>query len=148
MMRPRVVWSQSPGWPGDTPRARPRRARRARRLLRIAVLLAILRLTPVARAVLSRWRILLPAAVLTVAGVLMRSGSASIVLVPGLVMFFAAPLSQPRSRWAQPSELERELAGYSTPAQRRDLEAILDRYPDEVTVQLRNILARQRLARG
>jgi hypothetical protein len=39
--------------------------------------------------------------------------------------------------------LERELAGYCTPAQRADLEATLDRYPDGVTWELREILARQ-----
>lgn len=44
------------------------------------------------------------------------------------------------------SELERELAAFSTPAQRRDLEATLDRYPDNITHELRNILARQAMA--
>ena len=44
------------------------------------------------------------------------------------------------------SELERELAAFSTPAQRRDLEATLDRYPDDITYELRNILARQAMA--
>jgi hypothetical protein len=42
--------------------------------------------------------------------------------------------------------LERELAGYSTPAERCDLEAALDRYPDGVTHELRAILARQAMA--
>jgi hypothetical protein len=40
-------------------------------------------------------------------------------------------------------DLERELAGYSTPAQRCDLEAMLDRYPDGVTYEIREILSRQ-----
>jgi hypothetical protein len=44
------------------------------------------------------------------------------------------------------SELERELAAFSTAAQRRDLEATLDRYPDSITCELRNILARQAMA--
>jgi hypothetical protein len=35
--------------------------------------------------------------------------------------------------------LKRELAAYSTPAQRCDLEAILDEYPDEDTSELRAI---------
>jgi hypothetical protein len=48
------------------------------------------------------------------------------------------------SKWG--SELERELAAFSTPAQRRDLEATLDRYPDNITYELRNILARQSMA--
>jgi hypothetical protein len=43
-------------------------------------------------------------------------------------------------------ELERELAAYSTPAQRCDLEATFDRYPDSVTYELRDILARQAIA--
>jgi hypothetical protein len=41
------------------------------------------------------------------------------------------------------TELERELAGYATAADRRDLEAVLDRYPDGATHELRSILARQ-----
>lgn len=51
-----------------------------------------------------------------------------------------------RARWRahkQRCELVRELAEYSTPAQRCDLQATLDRYPDYVTYELRDILARQ-----
>jgi len=44
------------------------------------------------------------------------------------------------------SDLERELAGYATPAERCDLEATLDRYPDGTTHELRDILARQSMA--
>ena len=44
-------------------------------------------------------------------------------------------------------QLERELAGYSTPAQRADFEAILDHHPDGATWELRDILARQAWAR-
>jgi hypothetical protein len=44
------------------------------------------------------------------------------------------------------SDLERELAGYATPAERCDLEATLDRYPDGITHELRDILARQSVA--
>lgn len=44
------------------------------------------------------------------------------------------------------AELERELAGYADGADRCDLEAILDRYPDGVTHELRSILARQYMA--
>ena len=54
-----------------------------------------------------------------------------------------------RTRWRayeRRSELERELAAYSTPAQRSDLEAILDRYPDSITYELRDILASQAMA--
>ena len=51
-----------------------------------------------------------------------------------------------RTRWQacqRRRELERELAAYSTPAQRYDLEATFDRYPDSITYELRDILARQ-----
>ncbi len=44
------------------------------------------------------------------------------------------------------AELERELAGYANGADRCDLEAILDRYPDGVTHELRSILASQYMA--
>jgi hypothetical protein len=43
----------------------------------------------------------------------------------------------------QRSQLERELAAYSTPAQRCDLEATLDRYPDGIMYEMRDILASQ-----
>lgn len=54
-----------------------------------------------------------------------------------------------RTRWQaheQRCQLERELAAYSTPAQRCDLEATFDRYPDSITYELRDILARQAIA--
>ena len=55
----------------------------------------------------------------------------------------ATNLKAARQRRAQ---LERELAGYATAADRCDLEAALDRYPDGVTHELRSILARQYMA--
>ena len=39
--------------------------------------------------------------------------------------------------------LERELSGYRTTAERDDLLATLDRYPDGMTHELREILSRQ-----
>jgi hypothetical protein len=51
-----------------------------------------------------------------------------------------------RTRWQvheRRRELERELAAYSTPAQRCDLSTTFDRYPDSITYELRDILARQ-----
>jgi len=54
--------------------------------------------------------------------------------------------SGPPAERIRRSELERELAAYSTPAQRLDLEAIFDRYPDGETYELRDILARQAMA--
>ena len=44
------------------------------------------------------------------------------------------------------SDLERELTGYATPAERGDLEATLDRYPYGTTHELRGILAPQSMA--
>jgi hypothetical protein len=44
------------------------------------------------------------------------------------------------------AELERELAGYAGPAERGDLDAILDRYPRGTTHELRSILTRQAMA--
>jgi hypothetical protein len=44
------------------------------------------------------------------------------------------------------AELKRELAGYASGASRYDFEAILDRYPDGVTHELRSILTRQYMA--
>jgi hypothetical protein len=152
MMRSRrralVVWSHSSGLPARDLRPRLTLIRRARWLLRTGALLTVIRLTPLARAVLGRWRILLPGTVLTVAGVVLRGGPASCVLLPGLVLLFYAPMLPARSRaeCTPRSKLERELTAHSTPAHRRDLEAILDRYPDDVTLELRDILGRQRLA--
>lgn len=145
-LRPRrrdlVVWSQSDR-SGDV-RDVPRRARTRR--IRILVLLTVVTLRPVARAVRARWRILLAGMVLTTAGVIMRGSAAgSAFLLPGLMFLLTAPLL-PGTPAAGRLELERELAAYATSAQRHDLEATLDRYPDCVTHELRDILARQALA--
>ena len=109
------------------------------------MLLGVIGLTPLTRAVWARRWQLLAGSALTVAGVMLRGGQASIVLLPGLLLLLSAPLV-PASSAAdrkRHSELERELAVYATPAQRRDLEATLDRYPDSTTRELRDILARQ-----
>jgi hypothetical protein len=86
--------------------------------------------------------------VLTVAGFVMRSGMPGAVMIPGMLFLTAGLLSPAGLPEASPQRraLERELASYSTPAQRRDLDAILDRYPDGDTRELRDILARQSLA--
>jgi hypothetical protein len=109
------------------------------------MLLTLRGLLLLARAVRARWRPLLAGTALTVAGVLLRgSAVGSMVLLPGLLLLVCAPLipGAPEGR----SELERELAVYTTPAQRHDLEATLDQYPDDVTRELRAILARQATA--
>ncbi len=145
-MRPRrrnlVVWRQSAGsssWYASPPSTR---AKRMRRWIRTGVLLALIGLMPLARAVWARRWQLLAGCALTIVGLMFRGGEASIVLMPGLLFLLSAPLV-PAANRTRRSELERELAGYSTPAQRRDLEATLDRYPDDTTRELRDILARQ-----
>ena len=83
---------------------------------------------------------------LTVAGYVMRTGMPGIIMIPGMLFLTAAllaPVGPEQEASPQRRALERELASYSTPAQRRDLDAILDRYPDGDTIELRNILARQ-----
>ncbi len=87
-------------------------------------------------------------ALLTVTGVMLRSGAWGALILPGLLFLYSALLipARPDADRKRRSELERELAGYSTPAQRCDLEATLDRYPDSVTYELRDILASQAMA--
>jgi hypothetical protein len=86
--------------------------------------------------------------VLTVAGFIMRGGMPGVVMIPGMLFLTAALLapSDPAADNPRHRALERELAAYSTPSQRRDLDAILDRYPDRDTRELRDILAQQSLA--
>jgi len=145
-LRPRrrnlVVWSQSAGPAGRYPTLRLTRPGRLRRWFRIGTLLALvglMRLHP-------RWKAVLAGTVLSTVGIVLHGSSVgSLVLLPGLLFLLTAPLipaGVPRGG-PQRRELERELAAYSTPAQRRDLEAILDRYPDSVAGELRDILATQ-----
>ena len=147
-----VVWTQSAGSadPYGGPRGlRLARARPVRRRIRTVTLLTIVALMPLARAVRARWRPLLAGAALTVAGVILRGSTAgSVILLPGLLLLLSAPLlpGTPEANRLRRSELERELSVYSTPAQRRDLEATLDQYPDPVTHELRDILTRQAVA--
>ena len=146
-----VVWSPSAGpvgRDGATRRMRPPRTRRIHRAVRTGALLTIIGLMRLARAVPPRWRPLLAGTVLTVIGVMLGGGVWGLVVLPGLWFFVYALLIPARSDADRKrrSELERELAGYSTPAQRWDLEAILDRYPDDITYELRDILASQTLA--
>ena len=144
-----VVWSQSADL-DVVPRAtRLTRTIRIRRRIRITVLITLVGLLSLARAVRTRWRPLLAGAVLTIVGVIMHGSAAgSAALLPGLMLLLSAPLLPGTSQAdrLRRSQLERELAVYSTPAQRVDLEATLDRYPDGVTRELRDILARQATA--
>jgi hypothetical protein len=114
------------------------------------MLLTIVGLMPLALAVRIRWRPLLAGVVLTVVGVVYRGDPVGVVLLPGLLFLLGAPLipASTKLERMRRSQLERELAGYSTPAQRCDVEAILDRFPDDTTYELRDILTRQAMAVG
>jgi hypothetical protein len=96
----------------------------------------------------ARWWPVLTGVVLTVVGIVLRDEAVGVVLLPGLVLVLSAPLipPSPKAERLRRALLEREMAAYSTPAQRRDLESTLNRYPDGVTYELRDILARQAAA--
>ncbi len=134
-----VVWSSSDRH-GTLRFTRPARSRRIRHDAMLA-LLGMIRIADIVRA---RWS-MLAGGVLTVTGVVLRSGPAGVVLLPGMLLLLVAVFSPPSPKAARRrrAELERELAAYSTPAQRSDLEATLDRYPDGITRELREILASQ-----
>jgi hypothetical protein len=146
-----VVWSSfaSPvdraGGSWLTP---PTRNSRVRRFIRTSALFTILGLMRFACGAWPRGRLVLAGGLLTVAGIVLRSQPAGVVLLPGLLLIFSAPLIPAGSKEDRKRnfELTRELAAYSTPAQRRDLEATLDQYPAEDTSELRAILAGQALA--
>ncbi len=118
-----VVWSPSVGSAGryGAPRlTRLARARRIRRWIRTGAVLMVIGLMRLARAIRPRWRPLLAGGVLTVAGVMLR-GAWGAVLLPGLLFLLSAPLvpARPKTDRMRRAELERELAVFSTPAQRR-----------------------------
>lgn len=146
-----VVWSSSAGRANryHAPAfIRVRRIGRTHRLVRIGALLTVITLMGLARVVRPRWRPLLAGLVLTVAGLMLRGSPAwGVILLPGLLLLLSTPLI-PGSPDADHRRLERELAGYSTDAQRCDLAATLDRYPDTITHELRDILARQAVSAG
>ena len=139
---------RQPGRPGALGFTRAPALARIRWCFRTGGLLAVIGLLRVAAAVLPRWRLLLAGVVLTATGVILRSGPFSVVMLPGMVLMVAAAFTQtwPEEARTRRRALERELAAYSTPDQRCDLEATLDRYPDSATGELREILARQAAA--
>jgi hypothetical protein len=139
-----VIWSspgQLAGRNGIVRYRPPTRAAQLRRCIRIGALLAVIAVRP-------RWRPLLAGMVLTVAGYVLRGGVVSVIAIPGLMLLWQA-LMTPASTGAdrqRRAQLERELAAFSTPAQRCDLQATLDRYPDGMTGEIRAILASQAMA--
>jgi hypothetical protein len=144
-----VVWSRSPG-PADTysilALKRSAGTRRIRRFIRVSAILTTIGLVRLARWARIRWQPLAAGSALTVAGIMLRDGLWSLMSLAGLWLL-AYALLIPAER-KQHSELARQLAAYSTPAQRCDLEATLDRYPDSVTRELRDVLAGQALTVG
>lgn len=149
----RHLMTQSPpadlaGRHGPLQYTRLARTGRIHRVIRISTLLTIIGLMHLARAVRPRWRSLLAGGVLTAVGLMQRGGVAGLILIPGLLFLWNALLipASPHADSKRRSELQRELAEYSTPTQRCDLEATLDRYPDVITYELRDILASQAVA--
>jgi hypothetical protein len=128
---------------------RPPPTRPLHRLLRIGWLLTLLSLMRLARALGRRWPPLLAGGALTAAGLLLRGAAGGLAFLPGVLLLYSALLMEgsPDANRKRRLALERELAGYFTAAQRRDLEATLDRYPDSATDEIRDILARQATAR-
>jgi hypothetical protein len=141
-----VVWIQSAGSAGGYGSVRFTRLGRSqpiRRCIRLGALLTVIGLVRLIRAARARWQPLLAGGVLTVAGVMLRGGAGGVVLIPGLLSLAYAALMEAGSKEERKrrSVLRRELAGFATPAQRRDLEATLDRYPDSITYEIRDVLA-------
>jgi hypothetical protein len=143
-----VVWRSRHG-PGGryglTAAPRPATTRRLRRLLRIGGLLTAIGLVRLARALRLRWRPLLAGGALTTTGAVLRDAAGVLAFLSGFLFLYAALIMRvsPATDRRQRLALERELADYSTPAQRADLEATLDRYSDGDTSELRDILTRQ-----
>lgn len=149
-MRPRrhrrglVVFSSSVD-PADRHGAlqyrRVARTGRIRRWLRIGALLTAIAVRP-------RWKPLLAGVALTVFGVIERSGVGGVAIIPGLLLLWHALLipGDSNADRERRSQLMRDLAAYSTTAQRCDLEATLDRYSDGVAQEIREILTGQDMA--
>lgn len=121
---------------------RPARNGRIRRFIRIGVLLTVI------AVMRPRYRSLLAGTVFTILGVVERQGAGGVLIIPGFLLLWHAlviPADTDPDREVR-SRLKRELATYTTPAQRYDLEATLDRYPDGITHEMRTILASQAMA--
>jgi hypothetical protein len=138
--RRNVVVLSSSADPPDLPVFRPKT--RIRRLTRIGVLITLVGMMRLARAARPRWRPLLIGGACTVAGLVMLGTPWAGLIFPGLLSLSYCALVPVRPD-ADHRRLEHELAEYSTRAQRDDIEATLDRYPDTVTRELRDILTSQ-----
>jgi hypothetical protein len=137
--RRRLVVFSSPADParghGASQHKRVARTGPIRRILRIGMLLTVIVVRP-------RWQPLLAGVVLTLLGVIDRQGPGSVLIIPGVLSFWRALMisGDTDADRERRSQLKRELAAYSTPAQRRELVAVLDRYPDGITHEIRDIL--------
>jgi hypothetical protein len=137
--RQRLVVFSSPADPvvghGASQDKRVARTGPIRRFLRIGMLLTVIAVRP-------RWQPLLAGVVLTALGVIDRQGPGSVLIIPGLLAFWRALMiaGDTDADRERRSQLKRELAAYSTPAQRYELAAALDRYPDGITHEIRDIL--------
>ena len=141
-----VIWSSSgqPACRYSAPRysapqpSWPARIAQVRRCVRIGVLLTVIAVRP-------RWGFLLAGMALTAIGAIERNGVTAVVLIPGVMLLWQALLipADTDADHRRRAQLERELAAFSTSAQRCDLEAALDRYPDAVTGEMRAIVASQ-----
>ncbi len=145
--RPRdlVVWSSSADLAnrhGVALFIRTRRTSRMRRLVRTGGLLTLVGLMGLVHAIRPRWRPLFAGTVLTTVGFMLRDSAWGLAFLLGVLFLFSAVLT-PDCRDDDRRQLARELAAYSSRAQRGDLEATLDRYPDTITHDLRDILASQ-----
>ena len=134
-----VIWSSSARPAGRYPASPPVRSAligRIRRWSRIGALVTVIVVRP-------RWKPLLAGVALVSFGLVEHSSPAAVAVIPGLMMLWTAALVPGDSDldYQRRQQLVRELAGYSTPAQQRDLTAALDRYPDSVTGEIREILS-------
>jgi hypothetical protein len=151
-----VVWRQSVGPAGRrnashgsaSPGIRLVRVGRVRRYVRMGTLLTLIGLLRLRRVARRPWGPMLAGVVLTTTGIVFRSNPGGLLLLPGLLFLLDALLvpASPKEDRVRLAQLRRELGEYSTAAQRADLEATLDRYPDGETHELRDILARQAVA--
>jgi hypothetical protein len=121
-----VVWNQSVGpvgrW-GALSVTGVARTGRVRWGIRTGALLTAIGLIRLAHAARTYWRPLLAGGVLTAGGFTQHSSTGNVVFLPGILLFLLLVVLTPPSCEAassRRSDPERELAGYTTLAQRRD----------------------------